>query len=54
MSEQIDIRPLKEKALSLEDPLRTVVLSEPDSMPLDEYLAKAGTWLKLLKMGGRT
>lgn len=50
MDSRIDIRPLKAKVLSMDDPLKTVILSEPDSMPLSEYLAKAGTWLRMLRI----
>ena len=54
MTEQIDLRPLKERALSLKDPslrtLKEMLLSQPDTMPMSEYLAKASDWLRLLEI----
>ncbi|MEM4089982.1 MAG: hypothetical protein QXQ46_04405 [Thermoplasmatales archaeon] len=32
--------------------MKTLVLSEPNAMPLDQYLAKMATWEKLLKING--
>jgi len=54
MTEQIDMRPLKERALTLTDPslrtIREVLISQPDTMSKEEYLAKAGDWLRLLEI----
>ncbi len=54
MTEQIDMRPLKEKAFSLKDPslraFREMVISQPDTLSRAEYLAKAGDWLRLLEI----
>ncbi len=54
MTETIDMRPLKEKAFSLKDPslqtIKEMLLSQPDTLSRDEYLAKAGDWLRLLEI----
>ena len=47
---EADMRPIKAKALMYPDPVRTLILSEPDSLPLDDFLAKSSQWIKLLKM----
>ena len=52
MSESIDIRPVKEKAMKLGEPLKSLILSEPDLMSKEDYFAKSETWLKLLQIGG--
>lgn len=50
MSTRIDIRKLKEVARKLDDPLRTLVMSEPDSMELFELVAKGDLWLRLAEI----
>lgn len=52
MSESIDIRPVKNKAMKLGEPLKSLILSEPDIMSKEDYFAKSETWLKLLQIGG--
>ena len=47
---EADMRPIKAKALMYPDPVRTLILSEPDSLPLEDFLAKSSQWIKLLKM----
>ena len=44
----ISTKPLKEKALKLDDPIRTIILSAPDEMTQEEYVAKCQEWLKFL------
>jgi hypothetical protein len=46
----IDLRPIKEKAAKLDAPLKTIILSAPDTMTYDEFIAKAQEWLKLLSI----
>ena len=46
----VNIKPLKEKAIALGDPFRTVILGEPGLMPMSEYLAKCNTWLRLMSV----
>ncbi len=45
----VDIRPLKRFAFQLpaSSPLRSIILSEKDSVTVDEFLVKMDTWLKL-------
>ena len=50
MSDSINIRPLKAIAIKLQDPLRTLILSEPDMIPREEYLIKIQSWLKILNL----
>ncbi len=51
-SENVNIQGIKEKAMKLGEPLKSLILSEPDSMSREDYLAKSETWLKLLQIGG--
>jgi hypothetical protein len=49
---RIDIRSVKglaAKRLPTDSILRSVLLSEPDSLEARDYLAKLGTWLLLLR-----
>jgi len=50
MSDSINIRPLKAIAIKLEEPLKTLILSEPDTMPREEYLIKIQSWLRILNL----
>lgn len=45
-----DIRPLKEYAERLPDPLKTLVLSQRDEMSEDELISKFLEWRKLLRI----
>ena len=44
----VSTKELKEKALKLDDPIRTIILSAPDEMTQEEYVAKCQEWLKFL------
>ena len=46
----ISTKLLKDKALKLEDPLKTIILSAPDEMTQEEYIAKCQEWLKFLSI----
>lgn len=54
MTEQIDMRTLKNRAFALKDPtlrtFREVLISQPDTMSKEEFLAKAQDWLRLLEI----
>jgi len=50
MSDAVNIRPLKGIAIKLVDPVKTLILSEPDMMPREEYLIKIQQWLKILDL----
>ncbi|QRF74627.1 hypothetical protein Thermo_00112 [Thermoplasmatales archaeon] len=54
MNDQIDLRPLKSKALKIGGPFRDVVVSQPDIISREDYLAKAGDWLRLLQIAEET
>ena len=47
---EVSIIPLKEKAVKFSGPVRTLILSEPDTMDVKEFITKLGTWEKLLGM----
>jgi len=50
VNEFVNIRPLKEIALKMKDPVRMLILSESDLIPHDEYFIKIETWLRLLSL----
>jgi len=52
MSDTVNIRPLKGIAIKLEDPLKTLILSEPDILSKEEYLIKIQQWLKIIDLNG--
>ena len=43
----INLRPLKDIAPTLVEPLKSLFLNQPDEMPADEFKVKAGEWWKL-------
>lgn len=56
MGERIGLRELKaivRERLDASDPLRALILGQPDSLPTSEFLAKAEDWLALLDMSER-
>jgi len=53
MNEAVNIRPLKGIALRLSDPVKTLILSEPDILPREEYLIKIEQWLKIIDLNKR-
>jgi len=50
MSDTINIRPLKGIAIKLDDPIKTLILSEADILPKEEYLIKIEQWLKIIDL----
>lgn len=50
----VDIRIFKDKALSFPEPVKSLVLSEPDVMDHREFIVKIGTWEKLLRIERET
>ena len=56
MGERIGLRELKaivRERLGTSDPLRALILGQPDSLPTSEFLAKAEDWLALLDISER-
>jgi len=53
MNNTVNIRPLKAIAIKLEDPLKTLILSEPDILSNEEYLIKVQEWLKIVDLSER-
>jgi len=50
MGDVVNIRNLKRIALKINDPVKTLILSEPDVMPRYEYLIKIQQWLKIIDL----
>jgi hypothetical protein len=46
----IDMKPMKTRALGFPEPVKSLILSEPDRMDSSEFITKLGTWDRLLKM----
>ncbi len=46
----VNIQPLKEKAMSFPEPVKSLILSEPDTLDSNEFILKLCTWQKLTKM----
>ncbi len=46
----VDLRPMKARALNFPEPLKSLILSEPDSIDSQDFISKLGTWERLLKM----
>lgn len=51
---KVDITDLKARAIKFPDPVKTLILSEPDRLDVDTYLSKMETWERLLKMSNRS
>ncbi len=47
---EISLVPLKEKAVRFPEPVKTLILSEPDSLDSQDFISKLGTWERLLRM----
>lgn len=50
----VSVVPLKQKALRFPEPVKSLILSEPDNMDSNELVSKMGTWEKLLKIAQNT
>ena len=56
MTDRVSLRELKNivrERLDANDPLRALVLGQPDSLTTPEFLAKADDWLTLLDLSER-
>ena len=49
----VDLGKLKAKAVKFPEPVKTLILSEPDILDPSEFITKLGTWEKLLEIGYR-
>ena len=49
----VDLRVLKNKAFTFSEPVKSLILSEPDILDSSEFITKLGTWEKLLEIGYR-
>ena len=50
----VSIIPLKRSALAFPEPVRSLVLSEPDAIDSRELISLLGTWDRLLAMAQNT
>jgi hypothetical protein len=41
---------MKQIAFRMPEPVKSLILSEPESLEFSEFIVKIGTWDKLLKM----
>lgn len=46
----VDLRPMKQKAISFPEPVKSLILSEPDNMDAGEFITKLSTWEKIIRM----
>jgi len=44
----VNLKELKTRALSFPEPAKTLILSEPDQIPVVDFLALVGVWEKTL------
>lgn len=51
---EISLVPLKEKALAFPEPVKSLILSEPDMIDSRDFITKLGTWERLLKINRET
>jgi hypothetical protein len=49
---KIDLRPLKIMAANWPEPVRTLILTEPDEISAAEYMERQRIWSRLLAMRG--
>ncbi|MCL4420211.1 MAG: hypothetical protein M1477_00785 [Candidatus Thermoplasmatota archaeon] len=50
---EVDIKPLKREALTFPEPVKSLILSEPDTMESSEFITKVTTWKKIIQMSQR-
>ena len=47
---EILMGPLKQRAIALPEPVKTLILTEPDVLDSREFISKLGTWERLLQI----
>lgn len=50
----VNLTPLKAKAISFPEPVKSLILSEPDLLDAAEFITKVGTFERLLAMQKET
>ena len=52
---QVSTEQIKQRALGFPEPVKSLILSEPDSMDAKELISKIGKWdrLLMLQKGGK-
>ena len=46
-----DVKAIARRELPRDSPLRKLLLAQPESLPVDVFLARVDDWLSLLEMG---
>ncbi len=46
----VNIKPLKDKAINFPEPVRTLILTETEVMDSGEFIGKLCTWIRLNEM----
>jgi hypothetical protein len=46
----VSLKSLKEKALKFPEPIKSLILSEPDALDSKEFISKVSTWEKILQL----
>lgn len=46
----VNLAVMKAKALNFPEPVKSLILSEPDTIDAQDFISKLGTWQKLLRM----
>lgn len=49
----IDLKPMKERALNFPEPVKSLILSEPDVIDSRDFISKLGTWERLAKINAQ-
>ena len=47
---KVNLKSLKQKALQFPEPVKSLILSEPDEIEAFDFISKICTWEKLLKL----
>ena len=50
MAGMVDLRTMKKKALAWPDPVKSLILSESDTLLFADFITKLGDWERLLSM----
>ena len=46
----VDLKPIKNKAMQFPEPLKSLILCEPDVIDAHDFILKLGTWERLSNM----
>jgi hypothetical protein len=49
----VNLAAMKAKAINFPEPLKSLILSEPDKIDAQEFISKLGTWERLAKISAQ-